>query len=81
MDAEVTAKGRQRDWSDLCWHVVPGVAGCIIGDHQYDVAVWNAQALDGAIDGQDIAAVTIVQPVARRRDQHCPVARVIGRLE
>lgn len=42
------------------------------------MAVRDAQSLDGAIDGQHIGKVAVVEPEARGADQDGPVAGVFG---
>lgn len=58
---------------------VAWVAGHVVGQHQDDLAVGNAQTLDGTVDGQHIGEVTVVEPEARGTDQDGPVAGVFGK--
>lgn len=57
---------------------VAWVAGHVVGQHQDDLAVGDAQTLDGTVDGQHIGEVTVVEPEARGADQDGPIAGVLG---
>ena len=58
---------------------VPGRARDVVGEHQDDVAVGDAEPLDRAVEAQGVRDVAVVEPVSARVDQHRPVAGVIRR--
>lgn len=58
---------------------VARVAGHIVGQHQDDLGVRDAQTLDGAVDGQHVGQVAVVEPEAGGAHQHRPVAGVLGK--
>ena len=70
-----------RGVTNLCRQVVAVVARGDVADHEDDVAVGDAEPLDGAVQCERVAAVPVVEPVARRGHDHRPVARVAGRLQ
>ena len=49
------------------------IAGHVIGEHEDDLRVRNAEALHGAIEGEDISQVAVVEPESGCRDQNGPV--------
>lgn len=56
---------------------VARVACHIVRQHEDDLRIWNPEALDGAVQREDIGEVAVVEPEARRADQHRPVGRVL----
>ena len=56
---------------------VPRGARDVVGEHEDDVTVGDAEALDGAVERQGVGYVPVVEPVPARVDQHRPVAGVI----
>lgn len=48
------------------WKLVPRVAGDVVGEHENDVGVWDTEALDGAIHGESVGDVAVVEPEAGR---------------
>lgn len=57
---------------------VARVAGHVVGKHEDDLGVGDAEALDGAVDGEHVGYVAVVEPEARRADDDGPVAGVLG---
>ena len=57
---------------------VARVAGHVVGEHEDDLGVGDAEALDGAVEGEDIGEVTVVEPEARGRDEDGPVGGVFA---
>lgn len=57
---------------------VAWIAGHVVREHENDLTVGDAESLDGAVDGEDIGEVAIVEPEARSTDQYGPVAGVLG---
>lgn len=57
---------------------VARVAGHVVGEHEDDLGVGDAQPLDGSVYGQDIGEMAVVEPEARRADEDGPVAGVLG---
>lgn len=57
---------------------VAGVAGHVVGEHQDDLGVGDAEALDGSVHGEDIGEVAVVEPESRRADEDGPVAGMLG---
>ena len=55
---------------------VARVAGHVVGQHEDDLRVRDAQALDGAVEGEDIGEVAVVEPEARGGDEDGPVGGV-----
>ena len=50
----------------------------VVGEHEDDVTVGDAQSLHRAIEGQGVGYVPVVEPKARRVNQHRPVVGVVG---
>lgn len=57
------------------------VAGHVVGEHEDDLRVGDAEPLDGAVHGQHVGQMPVVEPEARCADQHSPVACVLCRHE
>lgn len=57
---------------------VARVAGHVVGQHEDDLGVRDAEALHGAVDGQHVGQVAVVEPEPRGADQHGPVAGVLA---
>lgn len=57
---------------------VARVAGHVVGEHEDDLRVRDAEALDGAVEREDVGQVSIIEPEARGRDQDGPVGGVGG---
>ena len=55
---------------------IPRVARHVVGDHEDDLAVGDAQALHAAVYRQHVRDVTVIEPETRRVHQHRPVVRV-----
>jgi hypothetical protein len=58
---------------------VAGVARHVIGQHEDDLRIRDAEALDGAIEGEDICQVAVVEPESRGAHEDGPVGRVLTR--
>jgi hypothetical protein len=56
---------------------VARVAGHVVGQHKDDLRVGDAEALDGAVEREDIGKVAVVEPEARGAHEHRPVGRVL----
>lgn len=52
---------------------VSGIASHIVGHHQYDLTVRDAQSFHRSIDGQDVGHMTIVEPETGCIDQNRPI--------
>lgn len=55
---------------------VARVAGHVVGEHEDDLGVRDAQALDGAVEGEHVGEVAVVEPEAGGGDEDGPVGRV-----
>lgn len=64
---------------DGCGKLVPRVAGNVVGQHEHDAFIWYSQSLDGAVDGQRVCNVSVVEPETGRVDKNCPVVCVCRR--
>ena len=60
---------------------VARVAGHVVGQHEDDLRVGDAEALHGTVEREDICEVPVVEPEARRADEDRPVGRVLGGRE
>lgn len=47
---------------------VPRVAGHVVGEHEEDLRVRDAEAFDGAVEREDVGKVAVVEPEARGGD-------------
>lgn len=52
------------------------VACHVVRQHEDDLGVWNAEALHGAVEGEHVCEMAVVEPEARGRDQDSPIAGV-----
>ena len=43
---------------------VAGVAGHVVGEHEDDLRVWDPEPFDGAVEGEDVGEVAVVEPEA-----------------
>ena len=43
---------------------VAGVAGHVVREHEDDLRVWDAEAFDGTVEGEDIGEMAVVEPEA-----------------
>ena len=57
---------------------VARVACHVVGQHEDDLRVRDAEALDGAIEGEDICQVAVVEPESRCAYEDGPIGRVLG---
>ena len=57
---------------------VARVARHVVREHEDDLRVWDAEALDGAVEGEHVREVSVVEPEARGPHQDGPVGRVLG---
>lgn len=68
------AVGIVEDGSREC---IARVARHVIGQHENDLRVWYAEALDCTVQRQDVGEMAIVEPEARCPHEHRPVGRVL----
>ena len=61
---------------DRAWESVAWVAGHIVGEHEDDLRVRDAQALDSAVEGEHVGEVAVVEPEAGGGDEDGPVGGV-----
>lgn len=47
---------------------VAGVAGNVVGEHEDDLRVGDAETFDGAVEGEDVGEVPVVEPEAGGAD-------------
>lgn len=47
---------------------VAGVAGHVVREHEDDLGVWDAEAFYGAVEGEDVGQVAVVEPEAGSGD-------------
>lgn len=57
---------------------VARVAGHVVGEHEDDLGVRDAEAFDGAVEGEDVGEVAVVEPEAGGGDEDGPVGGVLG---
>lgn len=57
---------------------VAWVAGHVVGEHEDDLAVRDAEAFDGAVEGEHVCEVPVVEPEAGGGDEDGPVGGVLG---
>jgi len=55
---------------------VARIASHIVGKHEDDLGVGDAQTLDGAVEGEGVCEMAVVEPEAGGRDQDGPVGCV-----
>lgn len=52
---------------------VARVAGHVVGEHENNLRVRNAEAFHGAVEGEDIGKVPVIEPEAGGGDQYSPI--------
>ncbi len=57
---------------------VARVAGHVVGEHEDDLRVRDAEPFDGAVEGEDVGEVPVVEPEAGGGDEDGPVGGVLG---
>lgn len=60
---------------------VARVAGHVVGQHEDDLRVRDAEPFDAAVQGEHVGEVPVVEPEARGGHQHGPVGGVLRRGE
>ena len=60
------------------WKGIARVAGHVVGEHEDDLGVGDAETLDGSVHGEDVSEMAVVEPKAGCADEDGPVAGVFG---
>lgn len=55
---------------------IAGIAGHVVGKHEDDLGVGDSQTFDGAVEGEGVGQVSIVEPESGGADQNGPVGGV-----
>jgi len=66
---------------DSSWEGIAWVTRHVIGQHQNNLRIGDAETLNGTVERKDIGKVAVIEPEARGGDQDGPVGSVLGGCE